>query len=89
VECVDSFRLIACSSGGSAVFGDADNTEGGQVTSLTITIELARTADLAHGIDVNADQTSHSTPSRLAIFGRHRLQRHAAFACERESLSRR
>jgi len=88
VECVDPFRLIACSSGGSAVIGNADNTEGGQLTSLTIAIELARATDLAHGVDVNADQTNNSTPSCLAIFGRHRLHRHTAFACERVSLSR-
>jgi len=64
------------------VFGDADNTEGDQIASLAIAIELTRAANLANEVDVDVDQTSHSTPSRLAIFGRHRLSRHDAFAYE-------
>ena len=50
---VAASRLNALSSSGSAVFGDADNTEGDQIASLATAIELTRAANLANEVETS------------------------------------
>ena len=50
---VAASRLSALSSSGSAVFGDADNTEGDQIASLATAIELTRAANLANEVETS------------------------------------